>query len=343
MQSASPELDQAVLVQRIRSEYAVNVSQLTFLPKGEEAYTYLARTTAGERYFVRVQDTARTPTLESIYQLTHALQQQTGLSPVVAPLATPGGRLAIRLGAFLVALFPYIEGASLWEQGAMPGDLAQAGKIVASLHERGAAVAPAHWPRETFANPFRLPIEAAIECAIQFSLEEDLHQRQVIERLVAAQSDIEETFARMEHLQTAVLRLPIDWVLTHGDPNLDNFLKDEQGKLHLTDWGELAWGPPERDVFAFIHLGEGFATFLRKYATRRPHVRLHVELFAFYSYRWAMQEIADYAPRILSGELYGQARDHAWTKLQEYLPIPHAAIDARLHQVQTALDSIPVS
>ncbi len=89
-------------------------------------------------------------------------------------------------------------------------------------------------------------------------------------------------------------------VVTHGDPNWANVLVDPEGKLFLTDWGELALGPRERDMTSFH--GEHFEAFVPVYLEQSGPIRLHRLLFAFYLYRWAVQEIADYTVRILRPE-----------------------------------------
>ena len=118
---------------------------------------------------------------------------------------------------------------------------------------------------------------------------------------------------------------------THGDPNLANILIDERGALHLTDWGEVALGPRERDLFHFT--GERFEAFLRRYLGTVGLVELHERLFAFYTYRWTVQEIADYTTRILFRNTDPEEDRHAWEELAPYLPIRHEAIEAELRAI----------
>jgi hypothetical protein len=60
-------------------------------------------------------------------------------------------------------------------------------------------------------------------------------------------------------------------------------------------------------------------------------VRLHRTLFAFYFYRWAVQEIADYTARILADPGDADAEAYAWKELQPYLPTQHAALESGLN------------
>lgn len=124
-------------------------------------------------------------------------------------------------------------------------------------------------------------------------------------------------------------------VPTHGDPNLSNILRDDMGALWVIDWGWLGLGPRERDLMAFT--GDRFASFLEAYLAHAGPVPLHLDLLTFYRVRWVLQEIADYASRLLLTP--GDADDlaHAWQELQPYLPIPHDAIAADRDAVQQAL------
>ncbi len=142
----------------------------------------------------------------------------------------------------------------------------------------------------------------------------------------------------MEQLQNRAQQSVSEWVLTHGDPNLDNLIKDQEGELHLSDWGDVAFGPPERDLFAFT--GKGFEAFLRQYTSIRQGIGLHPDIFAFYFYRWSMQEIADYTGHILLEGLGPPEDEHAWVELQKYLPIRHKEIAASLEALRDILERV---
>ncbi|MGH7866509.1 MAG: phosphotransferase family protein, partial [Candidatus Dormibacteraceae bacterium] len=124
-------------------------------------------------------------------------------------------------------------------------------------------------------------------------------------------------------------------VWTHGDPNLDNWLVDPHGNLHLVDWGELALAPPERDLFAFT--GHRFPAFWECYQNARGRLLLRLDAFAFYFYRWTLQEIADYGTRLLFRTGAPSDAAHAWAQLQHYLPVRHESIAKELGRLRDAL------
>ncbi|MCB0081406.1 MAG: aminoglycoside phosphotransferase family protein, partial [Caldilineaceae bacterium] len=284
---------------------------------------------AGNRYFIRIQPAENAPDLENIYFCLKALAQQNHMSQVVAPLLTRGGAAVIPVDDYHLSIFPYIAGHTLYEQRPDEVDLENAAVLLAHLHQAPLTLLPL--PRETFDHPFRAPIEAALAAARQPLAQQTRLQRAVCQLLMAEHEDILATLTYMERLRTQIEARPIDWVLTHGDPNLDNVIKDAGGQLHLVDWGDMAIGPAERDLMHWT--GAAFEPFLRQYARRRPGLTLDADLFTFYFYRWCLQEIADYAPRILFEALGATEDAHAWDELQDYLPIRHESMAAGVQAV----------
>jgi thiamine kinase-like enzyme len=340
MKTDAPDIDHAQLIDLINAEYGLDIASLRFVRGGEEAYAYVASAHSCEQYFVRAQPFSATRTAwKDVYTITHALHKEHGLFQVVAPRTTTADHYTVRLNQYVVAVFPFIDGTTLYQYGATDDDLRAAAALLAAVHQSGSALDPLVLPKETFGNPFEAPILAAIAVAESHPQSATPRQQNVYDLLRAERDDILATLEHMRRLQAQAATLPIDWVLTHGDPNLDNFLKDPQGTLHLTDWGEVALGPPERDLSSFT--GANFETFLQRYASVKPDLKLYGDLFAFYLLRWTMQEIADYASRILFHNRGPVEDAHAWAELQDYLPIRHEAIVENVHNVQRTIDSRP--
>lgn len=340
MKTEAPDIDHAQMIALINAEYGLGVASLRFVPKGEDAYAYVASAQGGDRYFVRAQPLSRATGIawENVYALTHALHKEHRLSQVVVPRPTNTQRYTVRFNHYVVAVFPFIDGTTLYEHGAADGDLRAAATLLAAVHRCGTALDPLGLPKETFGNPFEAPILAALAIAASPLQSATPRQQDVCDLLAAERADVLATLEHMRRLQAQAAALPIDWVLTHGDPNLDNLLKDQHGVVHLTDWGEVALGPPERDLSSFT--GPSFPAFLEHYASLSPDLKLHRDMFAFYFYRWTMQEIADYATRILFRNLGPIEEEHAWAELQDYLPIRHDAIAAHVHNVQHTVERV---
>jgi hypothetical protein len=91
----------------------------------------------------------------------------------------------------------------------------------------------------------------------------------------------------------------------------------------------------KRDVF--MHVATPDDAFLRRSLDLSGTVRLDRRRFAFYHYRWAVREIADYATRIFFGDNAPAEDGHARTELQPYLPVPHREIEAAVDAAEAAV------
>jgi hypothetical protein len=63
------------------------------------------------------------------------------------------------------------------------------------------------------------------------------------------------------------------------------------------------------------------------------------EAFAYHGYRWALQEIADYAGRLLEGAPASEEAEHALTELRAYLPLPVESIAAETERALAVVRS----
>lgn len=328
MQTERDDIDKQQLLLALEAAYGLALRSIVFTPKGEEAYTYIARTADDTLYFVRLQPADKARDLERLYPLLVDLQRQ-GLDHALAPLATCAGSFTVIFAGELVAVFPFVDGVTLWQREATLDDIGAAVSIIARLH--GLSV-PEQLPRERFDNPFAQPIRRALELALSARRVSSPLQQAACRLLAAHHGDIRRTLTYFEQLGRQARRQVRAWVPTHGDPNMDNFLEDRDGRLYLTDWGELAAGPPERDLWHFSD--KAFDLALRRYASECPLETLNLDAFTFYAYRWSLQEIADYATRLLFGRLGAVEDEHAWAELQAYVPIRHAEIAESVQQIR---------
>lgn len=340
-------LDKPALLAALRAAYGLDLRHLRFLPRGEDAYAYVSPSSDGQDYFVRAQPLERLTGsgagLCAAYRIVRWLAERQGIGQAVAPLPTQDGALTLAFGRFLLAVFAYIPGQTLWQRGASPTDLRQAARLLARVHDSAAALSDADWldklPRESFANPFAGAIRQLLAQAETGQIPHPgaPHVQEALALFQRQAQDVQTTLDRFQQLGQALARtVPAD-ALTHGDPNLDNFLRRPGGGLHLTDWGEVALGPAERDLFAFT--GPDFPIFLQAYRSNRSGIELRPQAFEFYFYRWALQEIADYGPVVLCGRGEAARQVHAWQELQPYLPIRHWEIAARVEQVAQQLQA----
>lgn len=320
MQFDTSGIDRAALAREVGVRYGISVAGLAFVPKGEDAYGFADE---GHRVFVRAQAGAM---LKEPYEVAAALREEGGVRAVLAPLRGLDGTLSFRFGCFTVAIFPFIYGPSLWEMLPTDRPIAEAAAVIAQVHAARLQRPPAR--RERFENPFADRIRQALGAR---PARGSRRATDVWRLLATERESVLELLNDLDRLGAQCRGLPLRWVVTHGDPNLANFLVDRHGGLHLTDWGEVALGPVERDLFFFT--GDRFELALRRYGP----VPLHEEAFAFYQWRWCVQEVADYTTRLLFGHGDPADAEHDWEKLAPYLPIRREALAGARQRVAETL------
>ena len=343
MKSEARDLNKNALAERLCAEYdgLRTPTRLTFVPKGEEAYAYLAESGTG-RWFVKahlVADEGAATRLDAALRATLALP----LTGVVAPVPTRRGAATIRFAGYVVAVFPFLEGAaSCWETPFTDADQTRAATLLAALHETAPAVlASFSLPQEDFILPHSDLLPRVLDqAAAMASPPAGSFADRARDVLLAQASDLRATLDRLENARPARLAQPLDYVVTHGDPNRANLLRDiEDGALHLVDWGALGVRPRERDLFFFTEAG--FGDFLSAYVCALPQTpRLHADVFTFYAYEWAFQEIAEYGARLLFGHNEGREDKTSWADLCEYLPLRHREIARGETELRATLNKV---
>ena len=308
MRFDSSGLDLDDLSTQVGRTYDLPISSLAFVPKGEDAFCYVAVAATGEQYFVRAKPAERGTEAEEIYEAVAALRDRLGIRAVMAPLRSVQGRFCWEYRGHVVTVYRFVAGTTVYESGARSVHVAKAARIMAVLHRSDYSFLPP-LPFERFGNPFEPAIIEALT-AVKARRPRSRYESRLADLLEREESDVLATIDRMRRMQRAIVRLRPQPVVTHGDPNWANFLVEAQGALVLTDWGELALGPRERDLVFFT--GEHLEAFLPGYLAQSGPIRLHGILFTFYMYRWAVQEIADYMVRMLHPETTPDEAEHAW-------------------------------
>ncbi|HVC35718.1 MAG TPA: aminoglycoside phosphotransferase family protein [Chloroflexota bacterium] len=338
MKTDTSGIDTRQFIRQINADYALTVTSLTFLPMGEDAYAYISEGGDGRHFFVKAQAVGSPTTLETALELTSDLRTRGGLWWVVAPLENQRGRFTFSYLGYTVAVFPYLECTRAYEAGLSEEQWIQTAWLLAALHRsRSRLTVPPHW-RETFDNPFRAPILRALWSAEEAPSSGNSYRDRARQLLLAERTDVVAALDELERLTGEARRLDLESVITHGDPNLANILIDQRGRLHVIDWGEIALGPPARDLSFFT--GARFEAFLRHYLAAGGSPRLHPTSFAFYQLRWVLQEIADYSTRILFQNTDPLEDEHAWTELTDYLPIRHQHLRANFDEIAQVLGRV---
>ena len=311
------------------------IDRLQFIPKGEEGYGYLVEAKDGEVYFARAHQKQANLDFSLALTATSALHYQYQKAYVVAPILTFNKQSFELFGNKVVSLFPFIKGTSLYDEGEFVRDIDGIAEMIADLHTVDSRDFP-QLPVAKFENPFEKTILQLLKVSELQGFRHE-YQQKTAALLLRERADIEATLKKMRRMQQSFSKLELEYTLTHGDPNFANILRDEEGKLHLIDWGELAVSSIERDLMFFIEVdGEplNFKQFLTSYMAHRPKAKFHPEIIEYYLYRWCLQEIADYGGRLILQSVSVDEMQHSWNELQPYLPISHQFIQERVEKLK---------
>ena len=330
-------IDQEQLARFVDDAYALDIVTLSFLPKGEASYSYVAVERRGTRWLIKVQETTRTVDLEVRLRAVRFVYAECGFTQVVAPRPNRWGNCTCRYEHYTVTVFPFVEGETIEPGRQTDAYVSRFASLLGSFHSHGRML-PFPMPRETFDQPFEERILHALRAVENPGYVANPVQERLRDLLLAQRANILTTLEQMRQVTAEVRSLDLDWVLIHGDPNWENILVDRSGTYHLLDWDDVCLGPPEHDLVYFSDRSpERFEAFLRQYLATNTGARLHSAVFALYWYTWITQEIATYTTRILFGTGDSTEAEHTWAELQPYVPTSHADIAAGIRQIEEVL------
>ena len=288
------ELDRNALAAAIEEQYGPVGESLRFEPLGEDSWCYRA----GELWVsVRRDLRGHVP---AAYEAARELRDG-GLDFVLAPLRGADGRATRVVDDFPVVVLPYIAVVPLSEVPPTAGERAETVEMLERLH---AETVGTNLGAESYRLSFEADLDRAVAAAGRPPPSSGPYAARLVELLAAHRDELAAARDELAQLAAYAAARPEPFVLTHGEPIASNFLRAE--RLMLADWGELMWGPPERDWFhARASLGVASAG--------RP------ELMRFYELRWKLSEIAEYATTFLEPHAGGADDDAMWGRLGGYL------------------------
>lgn len=328
--------DKAELLEHLSTAYGLPLQTITFFPEGEDSYGYIVASETGEQYFAK----ASTSVPNSRLLAASRLRNQGNISGVVAPLETEEGKLSVPWQNFQVSLFPFIKGKSRWDLWKVGKDftdteLSRTGALLATIHECTDVIAYDNLTVATYNLPGRHELHTVLEAPEQIP-PRNRYQKQLLEAIAQHRSEVLQTLERYDSLGRSSAALQTPFVITHGDPTPGNLILDTENRLHIIDWDGVCLGPPEKDLVSFT--GERFEIVLESYlAERQNPVTLHADIFGFYIYEWAINEIRDYGTKILFKNKDAQQNEYDWESLQDYLPPDQELMEDGIAAVRNTL------
>jgi len=298
-----PQFDQARLIACAAAEYGVALRRLTYIPRGEASYSYVAEADGGVRYILKVLDASRlaqitVQRMTFVLPLLHELRSKALLANVPQPVFTALGAPVAFCGDYRLVLLGYAEGENPTTATLHRPDVwARLAHDVAHLHAATKALESPCPEVETFEIPFETALlDGMAALAKVTSMDRPGHQ--ALASLLLDQADTVTAFlARLKELADLARDLASSNVLCHTDIHRWNLLFDADDALTIIDWEGAKLAPAEHDLFAFN--GDDFPAFLDAYLCAGGKRDLHAETFGFYFYRRNLEDLTDYIVRIL--------------------------------------------
>lgn len=229
-----PDIPDSVLADGVRDGWGLAVEEIVFMPVGLDgaAWAYEVRIGGGGRRFLKVRtgEFARPAISVPAYLFSH------GLSQVVAPIGGVHVERGLRL-----ALYPFVDGPSLWSPGLTDAQWTAYGRFLGALH---AVELPGDvgqlLPIEAYASTAPRRVRALAGPAAA-----DPALGPVWRRHGARLSAWADECERLEREAAAAPR-PI--VVCHADVHPGNLIAAGPDDLRVVDWDAPVRAPKERDL-----------------------------------------------------------------------------------------------
>jgi spectinomycin phosphotransferase len=302
MQDEPADLSAPQIVETLRHHWRIETHAIEYAPVGFGSYHWGLVDRDGQRWFVTADRLSNLlgfgldaegneAGLLAAYETAAALRH-AGLDFVVAPIATFDGELlAYPAPDWALALFPIIDGDGgdfgTWRS---VDEQTMAASLIGELHTVPALSITQRW---NGAVPNRIHLEAAL-AMLDVPWTTGPYAEPTRHALSDARTRVETQLARYDRLLRRVISMREPWVTTHGEPHNANFIKSQDGSLHLIDWGTARLAPRERDLWIVLHRE---AAALNAYRATAGDYMPRPEALALFELLWQLADLGVYVRR----------------------------------------------
>jgi spectinomycin phosphotransferase len=296
-------IDKRALIHQVHQAYGLDVARLTFVPKGEVGYCYVADCIDGDRYFLKCLDTSRlgkmgASRLDFYLPLTWNLYSKGLFRNLPVPVRTRTGGFYTRCEGLPLILFDFIAGRTLDDEHPLSdATLAALARSVAAIHRSTPEIGVENPIIERFDVPFEDDLLNGLDALECVTRRDRWGKRVLRDLLLPRKREILGYLDRLRELESVARTMRKDRVLCHTDLWAGNLIQGDDGSLYVLDWEGAVLAPPEHDLYPFIE--ERFDAFLTHYEREWRPVSLDGDLVRFYLYRRNLEDLTDWVFRIL--------------------------------------------
>jgi spectinomycin phosphotransferase len=241
-----PDLPDSLIVSRLQFEYGMQGARVAFLPIGADFNTAVYRVDMTDKtaYFLKLR---KGPFAEVTVSLPFFLKAQ-GLRQIIAPLPARAGRLWGSLDAYVMILYPFIEGKDAYELEPSDRQWVDFGAALKCIHTVHLPPAISEQiPRETYSSQWREMVKT-FQAQAERTVFNDPTAAKMAVFMAAKRDQIDALFARADQLGRQLLSNSAQLVLCHSDIHAGNLHLCPDGSLYIVDWDAPIFSPKEHDL-----------------------------------------------------------------------------------------------
>lgn len=241
-----PAIEDTLILTRLRDDYDLSISELTFLPLGADQNTAVYRAVGrdGEAYFIKL----RSGDFDESSVAVPRFLSDRGLREIIAPRVAADGRPWAEMGDYRLIVYPFVESRDGYEVELTPSHWRVFGAALRRVHDAELPPALAALVRrEAFAPRWRERLREFIQLAATRDYEDEAAAAMAA-LLNRRRREILELVTHAERLAAALQTRPPGFVLCHSDLHAGNIVLDNQDKLYIVDWDQPIMAPRERDL-----------------------------------------------------------------------------------------------
>ena len=308
------KIDQKIIVSKLQENYQISVSDVVFLPKGEDGVLYKISDKNKRKYILKFAHVRRSKIdfnlLTKRLKFTKILKEEHNLDFVVTPIPTKEKELTSVIDNRPVILFPYIEGEFMEDKQISNQELAMLAKTVAKLHQvkNFYDLLPEDTPGTDFANKLK-------RCLIK---DEFVSDKRLVELIKPLKERLLKDIEYFQKIEKSLVKTNL--VVCHTDLSPGNLIFTKDNELKVIDWDSVSLSLPEQDINLFS--GEKYLNkFMKVYRQELPERELKLDNFAYFKYRWSLEGIWERIEMINTEKISQKQLDHEFDELKGEIEI----------------------
>jgi len=314
-----PDISDELIISRLRDEYNLHISSLTFLPLGADMGTAVYRVVAsdGTVYFLKLRKG-----FDEISVTVPFFLKSQGIKEIISPIETKFNQGWADFGEYKMILYPFIEGKNGFETELTDDHKRTFGAALKGIHS--AQLPPElkkQIPKETFSPKYR-----ASMMSIQEQVENQIYVEPIAAKLAefikSKRNEIDHLIERAEVLAFEIQSKSLDFVLCHTDIHGGNVLMSKGGQpsaptedLYIVDWDAPLLAPKERDL---MFIGGGIDTIWKSKRDEAVFYEgygktdIDFAVMAYYRYERVIEDLVAYGEQLLLTDEGGADREQAY-------------------------------